>query len=45
MNARGGIALGRGIRAALDTHYRDSTSTTTVAPTTTVLDTTTTVVP
>ena len=45
MKARGGIALGRGIRAALDTHYRDSSSTTTVAPTTTVLDTTTTVVP
>ena len=45
MNALGGVALGRGIRAALDSHYRDSTTTTTVAPTTTVLDTTTTVVP
>jgi len=44
MNARGGIALGRGIRDALDTHFQ-SGSTTTVAPTTTVLDTTTTVVP
>ena len=45
MNALGGVALGRGIRAALDTHYRNNTATTTVAPTTTVLDTTTTVVP
>lgn len=45
MNALGGVALGRGIRAALDTHYRDSTTTTTVAPTTTVFDTTSTVVP
>ena len=44
MNARGGIALGRGIRDALDTHFQ-SGSATTVAPTTTVLDTTTTVVP
>jgi hypothetical protein len=44
MNALGGKALGRGIRAALDTHFQ-SGSTTTVAPTTTVLDTTTTVVP
>ena len=44
MNALGGVALGRGIRAALDAHYRTS-ATTTIAPTTTVLDTTTTVAP
>jgi hypothetical protein len=44
MNARGGIALGRGIRDALDQHFQRG-STTTVAPATTVLDTTTTVVP
>ena len=44
MNALGGKALGRGIRAALDLHYA-SVATTTVAPTTTVLDTTTTVAP
>ena len=45
MNALGGKALGRGIRAALDLHYASVATTTTIATTTTVLDTTTTVVP
>jgi hypothetical protein len=45
MNALGGKALGRGIRAALDLHYASVATTTTIATTTTVLDTTTTVAP
>jgi hypothetical protein len=45
MNSLGGVALGRGIRAALDLHYASVATTTTIATTTTVLDTTTTVAP